>query len=331
MKIVFFETADWEKDELKKNFPEAIFLPEKVTDEVLKKYYHAEIISTFVYSKIDRKAIDSLPNLKLITTRSTGFDHIDVSYAKTKGIKVLNVPEYGSRTVAEYTFALILNLSRKIYQSINQGKVFNFNHAEIRGFDLYEKTIGVIGLGKIGLEVVKIAYGFGMNILVYNRSQNKELEEKYHFKYVDLETLLSSSDVVSLHLPLNETTRHFINKENILKIKKGAILVNTSRGEVIETEALLFGLENNILSGVGLDVLEGEKILGEETEILTEDYKKDVDFKTLILDHILVNHPKVIITPHNAFNSKEALDRITKTTIENIKAFLNNLPLKNTV
>ncbi len=331
MKIVFFEVADWEIKELRNSFPYAVFFPEKVSIDIITKYYDADIISIFVYSKINKEIIDSLPKLKLIVTRSTGFDHIDVAYAYSKGIKVLNVPEYGSRTVAEYAFALILNLSRKIYQSINQGKVFNFNHQEIRGVDLWAKTIGIVGLGKIGFEMVKIAKGFGMHILVYNRSQNSDYAQKYQFKYVDLDILLSQSDIISLHLPLNNDTKHFINKDNILKIKKGAILINTSRGEIVDTEALIYGLKNNLLEGVALDVLKGENILGEEVEILTDIYKKEAYWKTLVLNHILVNHPKVIITPHNAFNSTEALARITNTTIENINAFIHNLALPNIV
>lgn len=324
MKILFFEVASWERDLLRESFPEALLIEEKLTIDNVKNFSDAEVISTFVYSQVTKEVIDNLPNLKFIATRSTGFDHIDVEHCREKNILVANVPEYGSRTVAEHTFALILTLTRKIYQSINQGKIFDFNHENIRGVDLFGKTIGVIGTGKIGIEVIKIAKGFGMNVLAFNRTKKEELAKSLGFFYVDLETLLKKSDVVSLHLPYTKETHHLINKQNIELFKKGSFLINTARGGLVETEALVLALEKGILAGIGLDVLEGEKEIMDEIEVLTSSYKKDIDLKTLVLDHVLVNHPKVIITPHNAFNTKEALERITKTTIENIKAFLNN-------
>jgi Lactate dehydrogenase and related dehydrogenases len=161
-----------------------------------------------------------------------------------------------------------------------------------------------------------------MRVLVYTRTQDETLAKTLRFSYKSLDEVLSSSDVVSLHLPLTDETKHIINKDNIKKIKKGAFLVNTARGGLIEAEALVLGLKEGILAGVALDVLEGEKELMEEIEILTESYRKETDLKTLVLDHILVNHPNVIITPHNAFNTKEALFRILETTIKNIQGFL---------
>jgi len=321
-KIIFFEVASWEKEELSKNFPEAILVEKPLAEENVSEFTDAEIVSSFIYSNFSKPILEKLPNLKLIATRSTGFDHIDIDFCRQKNITVCNVPEYGSRTVAEHTFALILTLTRKIYQSINQAKNFDFNHEKIRGVDLFGKTLGVLGLGKIGKEVVKIAHGFGMNILVYTRTQDQVLAKQLGFSYKSLDELLSQSDVISLHLPLTDDTKHIINKNNLAKIKKGAFLVNTARGGLIETEAVVFGLKEGIFAGVALDVLEGEKELMEEIEILTESYREETDLKTLILDHILVNHPNVIITPHNAFNTKEALFRILETTIKNIQNFL---------
>lgn len=327
MNLIFFEVAGWERDLLKESFPEAILIEEKLSLKNVNQYLSGEIISSFVYSELNREVLEKLPNLKFIATRSTGFDHIDQDYCREKGILISNVPEYGSRTVAEHTFALILTLTKKIYQSINQTKNFDFNHDNIRGIDLFGKTLGIIGLGKIGLEVLKIARGFGMKILVYNRSQQEELREKYQFNYVDLKTLLSESNIVSLHTPYTKETHHLINKENINSFKRGSFLINTARGGLIDTEAIILGLENGILEGVGLDVLEEEKELVDEIEVLTSVYKKDVDLKTIVLNHVLVNHPRVIITPHNAFNTKEALERITKTAISNVKSYLNNTPV----
>ncbi len=321
-KIVFFEVASWEEEELKKIFPEAFLVKKPLTEENVSEFTDTEIASCFIYSNFSKAVIEKLPKLKLIATRSTGFDHIDVNFCRQKNITVCNVPEYGSRTVAEHTFALILTLTRKIYQSINQAKNFDFNHEKIRGVDLFCKTLGVLGLGKIGKEVVKIAKGFGMKVLVYTRTQDENLAKTLDFSYKNLDEVLSSSDIISLHLPLTSQTKHIINKNNITKIKKGAFLVNTARGGLIETEALVLGLKEGIFAGVALDVLEGEKELMEEIEILTESYREETDLKTLILDHILVNHPNVIITPHNAFNTKEALFRILETTIKNIQNFL---------
>jgi D-lactate dehydrogenase len=236
------------------------------------------------------------------------------------------VPEYGSNTVAEHAFALLLSLTRKIYQSVNQSKNLNFEHDAIRGTDLYGKTIGIIGLGKIGKNVLQIANGFGMKALVFNHSQDKKLLNQFDFQYADLPTLLKNSDVVTLHLPLNDETKHLINKESILEFKKGSYLINTARGGLVETEALVIGLDRGILAGVGLDVLEEEKELGEEAAILTSQFKQNVNLKNLVYDHLLINHPKVLITPHNAFNSVEALIRITDTTVDNINHFLGGNP-----
>ena len=321
-KIVFFEVASWEKEELKKIFPEALLVEKPLTEENVSEFADTEITSCFIYSNFSKSVIEKLPKLKFIATRSTGFDHIDVTFCHQKNITVCNVPEYGSRTVAEHTFALILTLTRKIYQSINQAKNFDFNHEKIRGVDIFGKNLGILGLGKIGKEVVKIAHGFGMRVLVYTRTQDETLAKTLGFSYKSLDEILSQSDIISLHLPLTDETKHIINKNNIKKIKRGAFLVNTARGGLIENEALVLGLKEGVLAGVALDVLEGEKELMEEIEILTEGYQKTTDLKTLVLDHILVNHPNVIITPHNAFNTKEALFRILATTIKNIQGFL---------
>lgn len=322
MKIIYWEVQDWEQDLLKQAFPHAQFAKDKLDNTTVEVCPDAEIVSCFIYSQITKEVVDKLPNLKYIATRSTGYDHIDIECCKGKGIHVANVPEYGSNTVAEHTFALLLSLTRKIYQSVNQSKNLNFEHEQIRGVDLEGKTIGIIGLGKIGQHVMRIAKGFGMNILAYSHSQDQELLKKYEFQYVDLDKLLRNSDVITLHLPFNEHTKHILNKENVLTLKRGSYLINTARGGLIETEAIVQGLEKGILEGVGLDVLEEEKELSEEVVILTSQHKSHMELKNLIYDHVLINHPKVLFTPHNAFNSKEALLRITTTTIKNINSFL---------
>lgn len=327
MNIVFFEVQEWEREILAKHHPDAKLTEEKLNQDTAAKYKDTEIASCFIYSSITKAVLDQMPNLKCIATRSTGFDHIDTAACHEKNILVSNVPEYGTATVAEHTFGLILTLTRKLYQSVNQARDLNFDHSQIRGVDLYGKTLGVIGLGKIGKHVLKIAQGFGMKVVVYNRSQDVSVAHSLKFSYATLDELVSQSDVVSLHLPLTKETTHIINKELMMKFKKGSFLVNTARGGLIDTEALVFGLDQGILRGVALDVMEGEKDLNEEITILTREYKKEVDLKTLVLDHILIRHPNVIITPHNAFNSEEAITRIVFTTIGNIKSFISGIPI----
>jgi D-lactate dehydrogenase len=344
MKLGFFETEGWEKEILEKELPdlEIYFTTERLAKENIKNFQDLHILSIFISSEIDKEIIDSLPNLKLITTRSTGYDHIDCEYCKSKGILVCNVPEYGTKTVAEWTIGLVLNLMRKIYYAIDQIKESeSFDLKNLRGEELYGKTLGVIGTGRIGKEVIKLAKAFGMNILAYDAFPDENFAKEYNVTYISLEELLKNSDVITIHVNLNPSTYHLINKENIKLIKPGSYLINTARGGIVETEVLLYGLKEGILKGIALDVLEEETEIKEELELLTRytmiDEPRTIaehdawqgaqnNFKetafTLWQDHILMKMPNVLITPHNAFNSKEAIERILMTTIENIKKFL---------
>jgi D-lactate dehydrogenase len=344
MKLGFFEAEGWEKEVLERELPdlEIYFTTDRLTKENVKNFQDLDILSIFISSEIDKEIIDSLPNLKLIVTRSTGYDHIDCEYCKSKGILVCNVPEYGTKTVAEWTIGLMLNLMRKIYYAIDQIKeVESFDLKNLRGEELYGKTLGVIGTGRIGKEVIKLAKAFGMNILAYDAFPDENFAKEYNVTYTSLEELLKNSDVITIHVNLNPSTYHLINKENIKLIKKGAYLINTARGGLVETEALLYALKEGILKGAALDVLEEETEIKEELELLvkytmideprtraehdagqgTQNDLKETAF-TLWQNHILMKMPNVLITPHNAFNSKEAIERILMTTIENIKKFL---------
>jgi len=325
MKIGFFEAEGWEKEILEKEFSKhnLIFIKDWLTKENVENYNDLEILSVFICSEINKEIIDSLPNLKFIATRSTGFDHIDINYCKEKGIIVSNVPEYGTKTVAEWTIGLMLNLMRKIYYAIDQIKeAESFDLSNLRGEELYGKTLGVIGTGKIGKEVIRLAKAFGMNVLAYDVYQDENFAKEYDFKYVSLEELLRNSDVITIHVNLNPSTYHLINKNNVNLVKRGAYLINTARGGIIETEALIYALKEGILKGAALDVLEEETEIKEELEILVKSDLKTEEIKTLWQNHILMKMPNVLITPHNAFNSKEAVERILKTTIENIKGFI---------
>ncbi|MFH1402167.1 MAG: NAD(P)-dependent oxidoreductase, partial [Patescibacteria group bacterium] len=284
----------------------------------------AEILSVFVGSQITAEDLDRFPKLKLIATRSTGFDHIDVEDARRRNIAVSNVPDYGSKTVAEFAFALMLVLSRKIFLAYEQIlRKGSFSKEGLRGFDLAGKTLGVIGTGKIGKHLIKIAKGFDMEVVAFDVHADEDYAEKMGFKYVDFDELLSSSDIISLHIPYNSGTHHIINKNNISKIKKGAMIINTSRGGVIETEALVDALTKGIVAGAGLDVLEAEIYMGNELALLRQEKSAQKDIETVLNNQYLIDNPNVIITPHNAFNTQEAVERIFDTTIKNIKFFAN--------
>ncbi len=332
MKIAFFEIENWEKEIIEKelNDHELFFFDKKISELEKINENDFDVIAIFINSIINEKTLQPFKNLKFITTRSTGFDHIDLKTCKEKNILVSYVPGYGDNTVAEFTFGLILNLTRKIYQSIDQIKetgFFNVNLKELKGIDLKNKTLGVVGTGRIGKEVIKIANGFSMNVIAYDIYPDENLENRLNFKYVTFEELLKNSDIITLHCPYNEKTHHLINKNNIFQIKKGAYLINTARGGLIETEALLIGLEEKIIAGAGLDVLEEEGEIKDELKYLTNNQEESKKFKTILENHILLRFPNVLITPHNAFNSKEALERILYTTILNIKNFINNTPI----
>lgn len=326
MRIGFFEVNDWEVPIIKKHFPRSLINKEKLLPDVAKKYKDLEIVSTFIYSQLNSSTLVQLPKLRCIATRSTGFDHIDTKFCARNDIAVTNVPRYGDRTVAEFAFALILSLTRRIYESVALTRLGSFDSHGLTGIDLEHKTIGIIGFGKIGQEVAKIARGFSMKILVFNRSKDEALAKELGVTYVDINELLKKSDVVTLHLPLLKETEHFINRNNILTMKKGSYLINTARGGLVETEALILGLHKGILAGVGLDVLEEESVLNEEAELISSEFRKKVDLQALVMDHVLVRHPKVIVTPHNAFNSKEAIHTILTTSLDNISAYINGSP-----
>jgi D-lactate dehydrogenase len=275
MKIAFFEIQNWEKKILKKQLKnhELIFFKETLEQEYIKKIKNIDLLSVFIYSKVNKKILSQLPKLKMINTRSTGFDHIDLKEVKKRKIVVCNVPSYGENTVAEHTFALILALSRNIHKTYLRTTRENYSIEGLKGFDLKNKTIGVIGAGKIGLNVIKIAKGFDMNVLAYDAYPNNFMADILDFQYVELNEIFKKSDIISLHTPYNENTHHLINKKNINLIKKGAILINTARGGIVQTEALIEALDKKIILGAGLDVLEGEELIKEEKQLLYDDKK----------------------------------------------------------
>ena len=325
--VAFFEIEDWEKEYLKERTPDASFLftDKKVQEETNEEMFQAEILSPFIYSELSKENLEKFPNLKMIATRSTGFDHIDLDYCKEKGIIVCNVPSYGAHAVAEHTFALLLAISRKIVPTVEQSRRGNYELKGLAGFDLAGKTMGVIGTGKIGGKVIQLARAFEMKVLVYTHHP-EEFAGQEGISSVPLEELLKQADVVTLHLPHTPQTHHIINHDNIKLFKKGSVLLNTARGPLVETQAILEGLESGILSGAGLDVLEEECNLKEERELLHDEYVQKCDLKTQLMDHVLINRDDVLFTSHNGFHSKEAVRQILDVSAENIEAFIKGSP-----
>lgn len=325
MNIGFFEVRlQEEKDYFTNNLKDhnLSFFAHPINSQNVLEATNFDLVSTFVNCKMDKAIIDSLPNLKGIFARSTGIDVIDVNYASQKGIKVYNVPTYGSHTVAEFTFALILALMRNIPEAVKRTREERkFYFDGLCGFDLVNKTIGIIGTGKIGENVVKIAKGFGMNILAYDLYPKQELVTLGGVKYDSLENVLKNSDVISLHAPATKENYHLINADNIKLIKSGAYLINTARGSLIDIHPLIEALNNKQIAGAALDVLEGEQTLKEEAELFNKETSAE-EYRKILENQMLFNLPNVIVTPHLAFYSKEAQQSILETVVKNINAFV---------
>ncbi len=318
MKLAFYETHDWEAEHLRKKLSghDLSFTEERLKDAPPD----TEALSPFIYSRVTADVVKTLPKLKLVVTRSTGFDHVDLAACATRGVTVCNVPSYGENTVAEHTFALILALSRKVHQSYVRVQRDDFSLDGLRGFDLKGRTLGVIGAGKIGLHVIKIARGFSMKVLAYDPYPQPFLAELMHFQYVPLDELLRQADIVSLHMPFRAELRHVMNSPRFAQMKRGALFINTARGGLVDTDALLAALETGQIGGAGLDVIEGEEFISEERQLLDQPEGAG-QLKALVRNHIIFRRDNVIFTPHNAFNSQEALERILDTTVDNILAF----------
>jgi D-lactate dehydrogenase len=332
MKIAFFEAEGWEESALKAAFPndELVLSKEKLSEANIPMRTDFDIVSIFVGSMATEKVLAAFPNLKFLTTRSVGFDHVDTKTAASRGIAVAYVPGYGDNTVAEFAFGLLLNLTRNIYHAIENVKMAgSFSFEGLRGVDIKGKTMGIVGTGRIGKEAIKIAKGFGMDVIAYDLFPDAAAATALGFSYMALGDLLAKADMVSIHCPLTDQTRHLLNRENMMKMKKGSYLVNTARGGIVETDGLVMALEAGIIRGAALDVIEEERETKDELDFLTHEHHIE-DFRTVVENHMLMKMPNVLVTPHNAFNSQEALERILKTTIENIQSFEAGTP-KNLV
>lgn len=329
MKIHYFSGEVWEEAQVRAGLPNEDVIFHKESFGALPDLTDpdATVLCTFIESPIGEAEMSRFPALRLIATRSTGFDHIDLAAAKARGIAVVNVPFYGENTVAEFAFALLLALSRCIIDADERVRTGVFSPIGLRGFDLAGKTIGVIGCGHIGMHLIRMANGFGMHVLGFESHPDQERAKANNFTYATLPELLAQSDIITLHVPYNPHTHHLINKENIGNIKKGAYLINTARGAVVETDALVEALKSGTLAGAALDVLEEEGELADEMTLLTAPHPNAGALRITLENHYLINHPRVIVTPHLAFNTQEAVERILSTTVENIRQFAAGSPV----
>ena len=291
----------------------------KLSARTAKLAEGSDAVCAFVNDDVSAPTIDALHKLgiKIIAMRCAGYNNVDIRYAQDK-IPVVRVPAYSPHAVAEHAMALLLTLNRRIHKAFLRTRDFNFSLNGLTGFDLYGKTVGVVGTGKIGSAFIDICRGFGMKVLAYDVFPNVE-----NVEYTDMDTLLKSSDLISLHCPLTPSTRHIINAKSIDKMKKGVFIVNTSRGALIDSEALLYGLLNEKLGGACLDVYE------EESDLFYED-----NSATIVKDDILsrlICLPNVIVTSHQGFLTGEALTNIASTTLENISEFFADGSLDNQI
>ena len=241
----FFELEGWEEPYLRERLPDVGIrgTRDRLEPGHTEPARDANIVAVFINSRLPAEVINELPALRMVAARSTGFDHVDLAACRERGIAVANVPTYGENTVAEHAMALILALSRNVHRAYVRTAAGNYSLEGLRGFDLKGKRLGVIGAGSIGLHVVRMARGFDMDVVVSDIRQTRILAEVLGFRYVDLDELLATSDVVSLHLPYSPAIHHLIDRARLAKMKRGALLINTARGPLIDTEALLWALD----------------------------------------------------------------------------------------
>lgn len=321
-KIAFFDTKPYDKlwfDKLNTDY-NIKYLDYKLTPDSAAAARGCKAVVAFVNDTINNETIDELCALgvKLIALRCAGYNNVDLKYAKDK-ISVVRVPVYSPYAVAEHTMALLLTLNRKIHKAFIRTRDFNFSLNGLTGFDLHGKTAGIIGTGQIGRIFIDICKGFGMNVIAYDPYPM----ENSDINYVSLDKLFAESDIISLHCPLTKDTRYIINERSLAQMKEGVVILNTSRGQLIDSDALLQSLKDGKVRGAGLDVYE------EETAFFFEDYSS-----TIVQDDVLarlVSLPNVIMTSHQAFLTEEALQKIAEVTLFNLNQFYNGEALTNEV
>lgn len=330
MKIVIFDIEDWEKPTFATLADEhdLTFVSEPLSAANAADYEEAELVSVFVKSQVDEKVLSAMPNLKAIATRSTGFDHIHRGICEDRDIQIAYVPSYGENTVASHTIGLLLNIAHRISDGIDRTRRGEFTNTGLRGFDVTGRRIGVIGAsGDIGRHVVTMAKGLGMDVLGFDVAEDEDFASEVGFEYVGMDDLLEQSDVVTVHLPLNDKTKGMIDDDAFSKMREGVVLLNTARGGVVDERALLKALSEDKVSAAGLDVLSAEPAIREEAELLRAAVEEEEKWGELLANETLLRLRNVYVTPHNAFNTKEAVQRILDVTRENLEGFVSGEPV----
>lgn len=328
MKVAIFSTQSYEREYFDRfnvdNKHELTYFEASLNADTTDLAKGFEAVCIFVGDKMDKKAIEKLAKIgvKLIDLRSAGFNHVDIEAAKKEGIKILRVPAYSPEAVAEHAVALILTLNRKTHKVYNRVREGNFSLENLMGFNLFGKTVGVIGTGKIGSAFCKIMLGFGCKVVAHDLFESEELKAR-GIEYKHFDEVLKEADIISLHCPLTSETHHLFNSIVFDKMKKGAMLINTSRGGLVKTEHAAIALKNKQLGYLGIDVYEQEEGL----------FFKDLS-ESIIQDDLierLMTFHNVIITPHQGFFTHEAVEQITKITLKNFTDFEKGLALENEV
>ena len=316
IRVAFFDTKEYDKASFERagtdQDMEFKFFEAKLTEDTAELAKGCDVVCVFVNDTVDKKVIDKLYDcgVKMVALRCAGYNNVDVEHAFGK-IHVVHVPAYSPYAVAEHAAALLLTSIRRIHKAYNRTRDFNFSLSGLTGFDLHGKTVGVIGTGKIGRIFINICRGFGMNVIAYDRYPAKD----GGIQYVSLDELFRQSDIISLHCPLTEETKHLISADAIGKMKKGVVILNTSRGALIDAEALLEGIKARKVGAACLDVYE------EEADIFFEDRSGHILNDELLSR--LISMPNVIVTSHQAFLTEEALANIAETTGNNIKSYFD--------
>lgn len=329
MKVFLYDTHHFEKEHFSqanlRHSHEITFYEGRLNEKSAIAAKGFECVCPFVNDTLNKTVLIELVKngTKLVALRSAGFNHVDLEAAAELGLRVVRVPEYSPYSVAEHSMALILTLNRKIHKAYNRVREGNFSLEGLVGFDLHGKTIGVIGTGKIGSAFIRIARGFGCEVLAYDLFPKPELAHSLGFSYVPFDDVLSRSDIISLHLPLTKNSRHIITDETMAKMKDGVMLINTSRGALIDTGSLIRGLKSGKLGSAGLDVYE------EEQEYFFQDLSEKVLGDDVLMR--LMSFSNVILTGHQGFLTREALGNIAETTLGNITAYISGKELPNEV
>ncbi|MFW5725749.1 MAG: 2-hydroxyacid dehydrogenase [Bacteroidota bacterium] len=316
MKTTIFSISPYEKPLLEQGDQqglELIYKKERLGEDTTDLAKGSEAVSIFASDKAPAEVLEKLKDLgvKYIATRSMGIDHIDTDKAHELGIKVAHVPHYSPHSVAEHSIALMLALNRNLIQSHHKVRDYNFLLDGLVGFDMNNKTVGMVGAGEIGSVSARILNGFGCNLLVYDVEKNDELIEKYNARYVDMDELCSGSDIITIHAPLTKETEHLVDKKKIDRMKDGVMIINTARGAICKTEDIIEGLKEGKIGSLGMDVYEHEKGL------YFEDHSNDVMRDDLFVR--LMGFKNVLITAHQAFLTYEALKENMETTLANLR------------